>query len=81
MDLQNDTRPPLAEQGRAMLRDAFAALPAHKRGALVLIGDEQGMRVATAARLGDSWKVAGEVKFVPGVRGTVGYQVVVMGAW
>lgn len=42
------------------LRDAFAVLPPDKRGALIVIADEQGARVTVAARIGSGqrWKLA-----------------------
>lgn len=38
----------------------FQALPEGKKGAMVVIADEQGARAHLAAKIGDHWKVAFE---------------------
>lgn len=74
-----DPRPPISVQAKAALAAAFRELPAGKRGALVVVADEQGARAHVAARLGDRWQVA----FSGGTtyHGAVTGQVAVVGAW
>jgi hypothetical protein len=74
-----DPRPPISEQARQLVAQAFRAVPADKRGALLVIADEQGARAHLAARLGDTWKVA----FTGGRAwsGDVQAQVAIVGTW
>jgi hypothetical protein len=43
---------------KALIDDAFSLVPEGKRGALLVIADEQGARAHLAAKLNDRWKVA-----------------------
>ena len=49
---------PISDAVKLSITDAFKAVPEGKRGALLVIADEQGARVMVAARLGEHWKVA-----------------------
>lgn len=49
---------PIADAVRSSIRDAFAAVPKGKRGALLVIADSNGARATVAANLNGSWKVA-----------------------
>jgi hypothetical protein len=51
-------RPEISNWMKAKIERELAAIPDGKRGALVVIGDEQGARAHLAARIGDRWKVA-----------------------
>ncbi len=51
-------RTPITDSVKQAIADAFAAVPAGKRGALLILVDEQGARAMLAARLGQHWKVA-----------------------
>lgn len=59
LDRLSDTRFPITDAVKASINDAFKAVPDDKRGALLLLADENGARVTVAAKLGDHWKVAG----------------------
>lgn len=51
-------RPLVPSETKDRINVAFSALPADKRGALLILVDEKGARAHFAARLGDHWKVA-----------------------
>jgi len=55
-----DNRQPISDAVRASINDAFRAVPDGKRGALLVIADENGARAMVAAKLGSRWKVAFE---------------------
>lgn len=77
--LPSDSRTPIADAVKASIADAFKAVPAGKRGALLVIADEHGARAMVAAKLGEHWKVAAEggKPWAGPVTGTVS----VIGAW
>jgi hypothetical protein len=72
-----DTRTPISDAVKASITDAFKVVPSDKRGALLLIGDEHGARLMTAAKFGDHWKVGGGVAY----DGKVSATVAIVGAW
>ena len=74
-----DSRTPISDAIRDSLSDAFKAVPDNKRGALVVIADEQGARAMLAAKLGDNWKVAAGVS--KPWDGPVTGSVAIMGTW
>ena len=43
---------------KRQIADAFAYVPEYKRGALIVMGNEQGASLHVAARLNGVWKVA-----------------------
>lgn len=49
----------VSEADVAKIRAALDTIPTGKRGALLTIMDEQGVRAHVAANLGSNWKVAG----------------------
>ena len=51
-------RPILSEGMKAQMDAALAVIPDGKRGALLIIADENGVRAMLAAKLGSSWRVA-----------------------
>jgi hypothetical protein len=66
-------RPSISEAMRAKVRDEFAAIPEYKRGAVLVIADETGVRGHVAARLDSGWKVAAGGGFNYGERRPSGY--------
>jgi hypothetical protein len=72
-------RTPIASMLKQQIAQSLALIPPGKRGALVVIGDEQGGSAHLAARLGSTWKIAGGI----GARwdGAVSGSVVIAGAW
>jgi hypothetical protein len=72
-----DYRQPVNPRLKAMIEQAFAEVPAGKRGALLVIADDLGTRAHLAAKIGDSWKVAttagvswqGEASVMVGLQG------------
>ena len=48
----------LLADGQRLIQEQFAAVPEHKRGALVAIADLDGVKLGVAARFGDDWKLA-----------------------
>lgn len=72
-------RTPIADSVKRLIADSLEAVPAGKRGALLVIADEQGARAMLAARLGEHWKVCagGGVPW----HGPITGQVAVMGSW
>jgi hypothetical protein len=74
-------RTPIASMLKQQIAQALALIPDGKRGALIVIGNEDGGSAHLAAKLGDKgdWKVAGGV----GARwhGAISGSVVVLGAW
>lgn len=73
-------RTPIAEGMKRQIEDAFKVIPDGKRGALLVVADEQGARALVAAKLGDHWKVAAGGG-VPWSGGKPSGWVGVMGAW
>ncbi len=73
-------RPVVAEPIKQAIRDAFTAVPAGKRGALLVIADETGTRCQLAAKIGDTWKVAGGGGWSYGAKRPFGY-VAVEAVW
>jgi len=53
-----DLRPSISDQVKLQIAQSLAAVPAGKKGALLVLADEHGARAMLAARLNDSWKVA-----------------------
>jgi Mg-chelatase subunit ChlD len=51
-------RTPLAEGMKRQLDAALREIPEGKRGALLVIADENGARAVVAAKIGKGWKVA-----------------------
>lgn len=51
-------RPSVSSADLDRIREAFAQVPAGKRGALLVIADETGTRAHLAAAVGDHWKIA-----------------------
>lgn len=51
-------RTPLADGMKRQIEDAFKAVPDGKRGALVIIANEDGATAHVAAKIGANWKVA-----------------------
>jgi hypothetical protein len=49
---------PLTDATKARIDTALSVIPEGKRGALLLVADEQGTRAYLAARLGDHWQLA-----------------------
>lgn len=72
-------RTPIAAMLKQQIAQALALIPPGKRGALIVLGDESGGSAHLAAKLGETWKVAGGggVKWSGGVTGSV----VVVGTW
>lgn len=61
------------------LESAFKAIPDGKRGALLVVADQDGARALLAARIGHNWQLAGGVD--KAWAGPVQGQVVIQGAW
>lgn len=55
-----DSRQPITPDLHQAILDAFRVVPDGKRGALLVIADQNGARAHLAAKLGDNWKVAFE---------------------
>ena len=70
-----DLRQPITDTMKRLVDEAFTAVPEGKRGALVVLADENGARAHVAAKIGDRWKIAatagvkwtGEARFGVGV--------------
>jgi hypothetical protein len=52
-------RTPIADGMKRQITDTFAMVPEGKRGALLVVADEQGARAVLAAKFGEHWKIAG----------------------
>lgn len=77
---RDDTfRPPISEAMKAKIREAFALVPADRKGAVVVLADEHGTRLHVAHRFNDHWKVGGVVA-VPWGEKPEGY-VGIEGSW
>lgn len=74
-----DQRTPLSDGMRAQLNAHLATIPEGKRGALIVMADENGARAHLAARLNDNWKVAFEAG--KPWNGPVTGQVMLEGTW
>lgn len=72
-------RTPIADAIKAQIDAAFRVVPEDKRGALLVIADESGVRAHVAARIGERWKVAagGGRRWDGQVEGSVA----LMGVW
>jgi DNA integrity scanning protein DisA with diadenylate cyclase activity len=73
-------RQPIADSLKQKIEDAFKVVPEGKRGALLIIADEQGARAHVAAKLGGSWKVAAGAG-VPWSGGEPSGWVGISGSW
>ena len=51
-------RPLIADETKRQITEALSALPEGKKGALLILVDENGARAHVAARYGEHWKVA-----------------------
>lgn len=51
-------RPILAEGMKRQIEEAFKVVPDGRRGALLIVGNEQGATAHVAAKINDCWKVA-----------------------
>jgi hypothetical protein len=65
---------------KAQIDAAFGIVPEGKRGALLIIADEQGARAHVAAKINDRWKVAAGLG-VPWQGAKPSGWVAVQGAW
>lgn len=74
-------RTPIADGMKQQITAAFQAVPAGKRGALLVIADEHGARAHLAAKIGDSWKVAGGAGVAWRAPQSAAYYVAVEGSW
>lgn len=66
-------RTPISDAIRDQIRVAFEGIPDKKRGAVLVIADDYGVRGHLAARLGESWKVAAGGGFDYGEKRPSGY--------
>jgi hypothetical protein len=74
-------RTPIANGMKAKVAEIFKAVPKGKRGALLVFADDDGNAQAhLAAKLGDSWKVAGGGGFNWKTKRPAGY-IGVEGYW
>jgi hypothetical protein len=69
----------LQQAAHASLADAFQAIPNGKRGALIIVTDQDGARALVAAKLGAHWQLAGGAD--KPWTGPITGQIVVAGAW
>lgn len=74
-----DTRKPITDAVKASITEAFRAVPASSRSALLVLADSDGARVMVAARFGSHWKVAAET--AKPWDGPVTGMVAVQGSW
>jgi hypothetical protein len=58
MEIDALGRPVIDGPIRDAIRNAFDSIPEGKKGALLLVADQDGVRLHVAARIGDHWKVA-----------------------
>ncbi len=70
------SRTPINDAIRDQIRVAFDGIPDHKRGAVLVLADERGVRGHLAARFGDGWKVAAGAGFLYGEKRPAGYVAV-----
>ena len=77
MDLVTPT--PLADAVKRSIADALHAVPAGKRGALLVLADADGARVMVAGKFGDHWKVAVETS--KPWHGPVSGLIAIEGSW
>ena len=61
------------------LGDAFAAIPEGKRGALLVIADQDGARAMLAAKIGANWQLAAGAGSA--WTGKVEGQIAIAGSW
>ena len=74
------TAGPVTRPLREQIEAAVArAIPKGKAGVVLGVATEHGMQLAAAHRIGDRWKLAGEVSRKWG--GKVSGQVMVVGSW
>jgi hypothetical protein len=73
-------RTPINDAIRDQIRVAFDSLPDKKRGAVLVIADDHGVRGHLAGRFGENWKVAAGAGFNYGEKRPAGY-VSVEFAW
>lgn len=73
-------RTPLADGMKRQIESAFSIVPEGKRGALIVIADEQSARLHVAAKLGEHWKVAAGLG-VPYTGQAPSGWIGVLGAW
>lgn len=72
-------RPLIAEETKHKISEAFTSLPTDKRGALLVLVDEQGARAHLAAKVGNHWKVAAGAG--KPWDGPVTFGVAIQGSW
>jgi hypothetical protein len=71
---------PIADAVKRAIADALHAVPAGKRGALLVLVDDQGARAMVAAKFGNGrWKVAAGTAVA--WHGPVSGSVAIAGAW
>ena len=73
-------RPTISDAIRASVREAFAAVPAGKKSALLVISDEHGTRGMLAWKIDEHWTVAGGGGVEWPMKKPTGF-VAVQGAW
>lgn len=69
----------LSDAALKELNSQLAAIPSGKRGALLAIADQNGVRAQLAAKINDNWELAGEVGRE--WTGPITGQVMVQGSW
>lgn len=71
---------PLTKSLRASIESAVKDIvPDGKRGAVLAIADHEGATIAVATKVGDSWRIGGDVQRKWG--GAVQGRVMVVGSW
>jgi hypothetical protein len=75
-------RTPLAEGMKRQIQSALAEIPEGKRGALLVVADENGARAMLAAKIGSTgdWKIAAGIGVPWKERKPTGW-IGVQGAW
>lgn len=68
-----------AKSVHGSLDEAFQAIPANHRGALLVIADQDGARAMVAAKLGANWSVAAGAS--KPWHGKIEGQVSLLGSW
>jgi hypothetical protein len=73
------TDTPIGDFLQRQVSAAFATIPEHKRGALVVVANHEGVKAQVAAKIGDTWQFAagGGVTWQGKLEGSV----CIVGAW
>jgi hypothetical protein len=73
------TATPIGDAIKRQVSAALATIPDHKRGALIVVANHDGLKAQVAARIGDDWQIAagGGVTWTGDVEGSVA----VVGSW